>query len=77
MIRNHLLPKGARADEEKERKLLEKLKEMGEAFALQGFYDIIVKVKADSMDKFREIEKLIERLPYVTGVTTLYVVENS
>jgi DNA-binding Lrp family transcriptional regulator len=64
-------------DEKEERKLLEKLKEMGEAFVLQGFYDIIVKVKADSMDKFREIEKLIEKLPYVTGVTTLYVKEDS
>jgi DNA-binding Lrp family transcriptional regulator len=48
-----------------------------EAHALYGVYDLIIKIKAISIDKIKEINKLrIKQLAGVTSSLTLMLVED-
>ena len=61
--------------------VLKKLKDVegvDEAFAVYGVYDIIARVKADSMDKLKEIVTWkVRRLDKVRSTLTMIVVEGS
>ena len=57
---------------------LKKVEGVDEAFAVYGVYDIIARVKADSMDKLKEIVTWrIRRLDKVRSTLTMIVVEGS
>jgi len=62
-----------------ENEVLEKLKTVEgveEAFAVYGVYDIIARVKADTMDRLKEIVTWrIRRLDKVRSTLTMIVVE--
>lgn len=54
--------------------LMEKLRNMKgveEAYAIYGVYDIIVKTKADTMDKIKEIHNKIRKMEKVTQTLTM------
>ena len=54
--------------------LMEKLRNMKgveEAYAVYGVYDIIVKTKADTMDKIKEIHNKIRKMEKVTQTLTM------
>jgi len=54
---------------------LRKVEGVDEAFAVYGVYDIIARVKADTMDKLKEIVTwLIRRLDNVSTTLTMIVV---
>ena len=61
-------------------KVLESLRNVEgveEAHALYGVYDLLIKIKAISVDKLKDITKL--RIKQITGVTsslTLLIIEN-
>ena len=61
--------------------VLKKLKDVegvDEAFAVYGVYDIIARVRADSMDKLKEIVTWkVRRLDKVRSTLTMIVVEGS
>ncbi len=64
--------------QQKVKESLKQIEGVEEAHALYGVYDLIVKIKAASIDKLREINKL--RIKQVAGVTsslTLMLVEDS
>ena len=66
---------GSEADVLKE---LKKVEEIDEAFLVYGVYDIIAGVKADTMDKLKEIVTWrIRRLDKVRSTLTMIVVEKS
>jgi len=55
---------------------LKKIEGVAEAFAVYGVYDIIARVKADSMDKLKEIvTQHMRRLDRVRSTLTLIVIE--
>ncbi len=57
---------------------LKKVEGVDEAFAVYGVYDIIARVKADTMDKVKEIVTWrIRRLDKVRSTLTMIVVEDS
>jgi len=57
---------------------LKKVDGVDEAFAVYGVYDIIARVKADTMDKLKEIVTWrIRRLDKVRSTLTMIVVEAS
>jgi len=57
---------------------LKKVEGVDEAFAVYGVYDIIARVKADTMDKLKEIVTWrIRRLDKVRSTLTMIVVEPS
>ncbi|MCW3993407.1 MAG: Lrp/AsnC ligand binding domain-containing protein [Candidatus Bathyarchaeota archaeon] len=57
---------------------LKKVEGVDEAFAVYGVYDIIARVKADTMDKLKEIVTWrIRRLDKVRSTLTMIVVEGS
>ena len=48
-----------------------------EAHALWGIYDLMVKIKAQTVDRLKEIIKLrLQKLTGVSNVLTLMIVEN-
>jgi len=57
---------------------LKKVEGVDEAFAVYGVYDIIARVKADTMDKLKEtVTWRIRRLDKVRSTLTMIVVEGS
>jgi len=55
---------------------LKKIEGVGEAFAVYGVYDIIAKVRAESMDKLKEIVTLrIRMVDKVRTTLTMMVAE--
>jgi len=57
-------------------KNLKKVEGVDEAFAVYGVYDVIARVKADTMDKLKEIVTLhIRRVDKVRSTLTLIVSE--
>jgi DNA-binding Lrp family transcriptional regulator len=67
-------------DLDSQNKVLESLKlveGVEEAHALYGVYDLIIKVKAASFDKLKDIIKLhIKKLKGVTSSLTLTIIED-
>jgi len=64
---------GSEADVLKE---LKKVKGVDEAFVVYGVYDIIARIKADTMDKLKEIVTWrIRRLGKVRSTLTMIVME--
>jgi len=59
-------------------KKLKKVEGINEAFLVYGVYDIIARVKADTMDKLKEIVTWrIRRLDKVRSTLTMIVVKKS
>ncbi len=57
---------------------LKKVEGVDEAFAVYGVYDIIARVKAETMDKLKEtVTWRIRRLDKVRSTLTMIVVEGS
>lgn len=57
-------------------KRLKKVKGVIEAFLVYGVYDIVAKVRADSMDKLKEIMTLhIRRIDNVRSTLTMLIIE--
>jgi len=57
---------------------LEKVEGVIEAYAVYGVYDIVAKVKAETMDKLKEIVTWrIRRLDNVRSTLTMIVMEGS
>ena len=57
---------------------LKKVEGVDEAFAVYGVYDIIARVKADTMDKLKEIVTWrVRRLDKVRSTLTMIVVETT
>ena len=57
-------------------KNLKKIKSVDEAFAVYGVYDIIARVRADTMDKLKEtVTQRIRRVDKVRSTLTLIVSE--
>jgi DNA-binding Lrp family transcriptional regulator len=57
---------------------LKKVEGVSEAFAVYGVYDIIASVKADTMDKLKEIVTWrVRRLDKVRSTLTMIVVEET
>jgi DNA-binding Lrp family transcriptional regulator len=55
---------------------LKKVKGVIEAFLVYGVYDIVAKVRADSMDKLKEIMTLhIRRINNVRSTLTMLIIE--
>jgi DNA-binding Lrp family transcriptional regulator len=55
---------------------LKKVEGVDEAFAVYGVYDIIARVKADTMDKLKEtVTWKVRRLDKVRSTLTMIVVE--
>jgi Lrp/AsnC family transcriptional regulator for asnA, asnC and gidA len=52
-------------------KTLRETKGVEEAYALYGVYDIIVRTKADTMDKLKEIHDKIRKLDRVKQTLTM------
>ena len=52
-------------------KSLKKIKGVEEAYPLYGVYDIIVKTRADTMDKIKEIHNKIRKLERVRQTLTM------
>jgi len=52
-------------------KSLKKIKGVEEAYPLYGVYDVIVKTKADTMDKIKEIHNKIRKLEKVRQTLTM------
>jgi DNA-binding Lrp family transcriptional regulator len=64
--------------QEKVKESLKQIEGVEEAHALYGVYDLIVKIKANSIDKLKEINKLhIKQVAGVTSLLTLMIVEDS
>jgi DNA-binding Lrp family transcriptional regulator len=53
---------------------LKKTKEVVDAFALYGVYDIIVKVEAESMAKLNEVQRRIRNLKWVGSTLTMIII---
>ena len=57
-------------------KTIKKVEGVDEAYAVYGVYDVVAKVKADSMDKLKEIVTWhVRRLDKVRSTLTMIVVE--
>ena len=57
---------------------LKKVEGVDEVFAVFGIYDVIVRIRADSMDKLKEIVSLgIRRVKNVTSTLTMSVIDES
>jgi len=57
---------------------LKKVEGVYDAFAVYGVYDIIARVKADTMDKLKEtVTWRVRRLDKVRSTLTMIVVEES
>lgn len=57
---------------------LKKVEGVEEAFAVYGVYDVIARVKADNMDKLKEIVTWrIRRLDKVRSTLTMIVIEEA
>ena len=55
---------------------LKKIEGVEEAYSVYGVYDVIVKVKADSMDKLKDVVTWrIRRLEKVRSTLTMIVIE--
>jgi DNA-binding Lrp family transcriptional regulator len=66
---------GSEADVLKE---LKRVEGVDEAFAVYGVYDIIARVKADTMDRLKEtVTWKVRRLDKVRSTLTMIVVEES
>jgi len=52
-------------------KSLKKIKGVEEAYPLYGVYDIIVKTRADTMDKIKEIHNKIRKLERIRQTLTM------
>ena len=64
--------------QEKVKESLKQIEGVEEAHTLYGVYDLIVKIKANSIDKLKEINKLhIKQVAGVTSLLTLMIVEDS
>lgn len=47
-----------------------------EVFSVQGVYDVVVKVKADTFDMLKDcIAKIKKSLPKIQNITTMLVIE--
>lgn len=58
-------------------KAVKKVEGVDEAYAVYGVYDIVARVKADTMDKLKEIVTWrIRRLDKVKSTVTMFVVES-
>lgn len=58
-------------------KRLKKVEGIVEAFLVYGMYDIIAQVKADSMDKLKEIITLhVRRIDNVRSTLTMLIIES-
>lgn len=55
---------------------LKKINGVEEAYPLYGVYDIIVKTKADTMDKIKEIHNKIRKLEKVRQTLTMIAHED-
>jgi len=65
---------GAEADVVKE---LRKIEDVEEAYTVYGVYDIVAKIRANSMDKLKEIVTWhIRRLNKVRSTLTMIVIES-
>ena len=59
-------------------KELKKVSNIQEAFSVYGVYDIVIKIKAESMDKLKEIITWrIRRLNRVRSTLTMIVIEEA
>ena len=59
-------------------KILKKVEGVVEVFAVFGVYDVITKVRADSMDKLKEIvSEGIRRIGNVRSTLTMLVIDES
>jgi DNA-binding Lrp family transcriptional regulator len=59
-------------------KVLKKVEGVDEAFSVYGVYDIIARVKADTMDKLKEtVTWRVRRLDKVRSTLTMIVVEEN
>ena len=59
-------------------KSLKKVEGVNEAFAVYGVYDIVARVKAETMDKLKEIVTWrVRRLDKVRSTLTMIVVDGS
>jgi DNA-binding Lrp family transcriptional regulator len=56
-------------------KSLKKINGVEEAYPLYGVYDIIVKTKADTMDKIKEIHNKIRKLEKIRQTITMIAPE--
>jgi DNA-binding Lrp family transcriptional regulator len=57
-------------------KTIKKVEGVVEAYAVYGVYDVVAKIKADSMDKLKEIVTWhVRRLDKVRSTLTMIVVE--
>ena len=57
-------------------KTIKKVEGVDEAYAVYGVYDVVAKIKADSMDKLKEIVTWhVRRLDKVRSTLTMIVVE--
>jgi DNA-binding Lrp family transcriptional regulator len=63
-------------EESKVLERIKKIEEVEEAHTLWGVYDIMVKIKADSIDKLKEtIKSYLRRMDNVNALLTLMIVE--
>jgi len=59
-------------------KILKKIEGVDEVFAVFGVYDVIARVRADSMDKLKEIVSSgIRRIEDVRSTLTMLVIDES
>jgi len=59
-------------------KVLKEVEGMEEAYSVYGVYDIIAKIRADSMDKLKDIVTWrIRRLNKVRSTLTMIVIESA
>ena len=59
-------------------KKLEEIRGVDQAFAVYGVYDLIAKVRADTMDKLRNmVHQKIRKLDKVKSTLTMIVMEES
>ncbi len=78
MISALVLVNTALDSQEKVKERLKQIEGVEEAYALYGVYDLLIKIKALSIDSLKEITRF--RIKEVAGVTsslTLMIVENN
>ena len=59
-------------------KVLRKIEGVDEAFAVYGVYDVVARIKADTMDNLNQIvTQHIRKLEYVKSTLTMLIIEDS
>jgi len=59
-------------------KALRKVEGVDEAFAMYGVYDVVARIKADTMDNLNQIvTQHIRKLEYVKSTLTMLIIEDS